>query len=53
MFFAFIDESGNPEKKDLNNQFFVLLALIMHEKGFPFLNDETKVLKTDIWDLVK
>jgi hypothetical protein len=53
MYFAFIDESGNLNPKDTNNKFYVLLALIMHEKGFPYLNGYTKYLRYDIWDLVK
>lgn len=53
MYFAFIDESGNPNPKDTDNQFYVLLALIMHEKGFPYLNKYTKYLRNEIWDLVK
>ncbi len=53
MYFAFIDESGNPNSKDTNNQFYVLLALIMHEKGFHYLNNYTRSLRQEIWDLVK
>ena len=52
MYFAFIDESGNPNPKDTNNQFYVLLALIMHEKGFPYLYNYTKSLRREIWDFV-
>lgn len=53
MYFAFIDESGNPDLKDINNKFYVLVAFIMHEKGFPFLNDNIKLLRAEIWDQVK
>lgn len=33
MYFAYIDESGTSDPKDTNNYFYVLIALIMHEKG--------------------
>lgn len=52
MYFAFIDESGNPDVNDVNSHFFVLSALVMQEKGFPFLNQGAKELKLRIWDIL-
>lgn len=48
MYFAFIDESGNPELNDKYNHFYVLPALIIQEKGFPYLHTNWKNLKQNV-----
>jgi len=53
MYFAFVDESGNPDPKDKNNKFYVLATVVMQEKGLNHLNKECDKLKQDIWVLIK
>lgn len=53
MYFAFIDESGNPDLKDRNNKFYVLAAVVMQEKGVNYLNTECDKVKQEIWDMIK
>ncbi|MCK4380889.1 MAG: DUF3800 domain-containing protein [Candidatus Lokiarchaeota archaeon] len=53
MYFAYIDESGTPDPKDKHNNFYVLAAVVMQEKGLNYLNKEWDKLKKEIWELVK
>ena len=53
MYFAYIDESGSPKLKDRDNQFYVLAAAVMQEKGLNYLNYECDKVKQEIWDVVK
>ncbi len=38
MYFAYIDESRNPDPKDKGNDLYVLVAVVMQEKGLNYLN---------------
>lgn len=53
MYFAYIDESGNPNPKDKNNKIYVLAAVVMQEKGLNYLNTESIKVKQEIWQLIK
>ena len=53
MYFAYIDESGNPNPKDKDNKIYVLAAVVMQEKGLNYLNTESTKVKREIWQLIK
>lgn len=53
MYLAFIDESGTIHSKNPQNNYYVLPAVIMQEKGMKFLHRETQELKIRIWQLVQ
>ena len=53
MYFAYIDESGSPKLKDKDNQFYVLAAVVMQERGLNFLNFECDKTKQELWDVVR
>lgn len=53
MYFAYVDESGSPDKKDTHNQIYVLSALIINEKYWDYLHKECKKLKKNIWNIVR
>lgn len=53
MYFPYIDESGTPDPKDVNNKIFVLAAVVMQEKGLNYLNTESTNVKREIWQLIK
>lgn len=52
MYLAFIDESGTIQENDPQNNYYVLPAIVMQEKGMKFLHRETQELKEKIWILV-
>lgn len=49
MYFAYIDESGTPEKNDTPSQEFVLTAIIVHERDWFYIQRACNDLKFDIW----
>lgn len=53
MYFAYIDESGNPDPKDKDNKIYVLASVIMQEQGLNFLNNVCGILKQEIWQMIK
>ncbi|MFW9865716.1 MAG: DUF3800 domain-containing protein [Candidatus Thorarchaeota archaeon] len=53
MYFAYIDESGNKDLKNKQNKLYVLSAIIIHEKYWDWIHQETKNLKLKIWEIVK
>ncbi len=53
MYFAYIDESGNPDPKDKDNKIYVLAAVVMQEKGLNSLNTMSIKKKQEIWHLLK
>ena len=53
MYFAFIDESGTTHQNDKDNLIYVYCALIMQEKGWKYLHNETMHLKQRIWKIIK
>ena len=53
MYFAYIDESGNKEISNKQNKLYVLTAIIIHEKYWDWIHQETKNLKYKIWEIVK
>ena len=53
MYFAYVDESGNPDPNDKNNKIYVLAAVVMHEKGLNSLNTMSTKKKQQIWDMIK
>ena len=53
MYLAFIDESGTIQENDPQCNYYVLTAMVMHEKGMKFLHRETQELKKEIWRLVQ
>lgn len=52
MYLAFIDESGTIEEKNPQNNYYVLTALVMQEKGMKYLHQKTQELKKEIWEIV-
>ncbi|MBA7523351.1 hypothetical protein ES705_15477 [subsurface metagenome] len=53
MYFAYIDESGNKDINNKQNKLYVLTAIIIHEKYWDWIHQESKNLKRKIWDLVR
>ena len=53
MYFAYIDESGNKDINNKQNKLYVLIAIIIHEKYWDWIHQESKNLKYKIWDLVR
>ncbi len=53
MYFAYVDESGNPDPNDKDNKIYVLAAVVMHEKGLNSLNTMSTKKKQQIWHVIK
>jgi len=53
LYFAYIDESGTPKPKDIDNNFYVLAAVVMQEKGLNYLNTECDNVKKEIWEIIR
>ena len=53
MYFAYVDESGNPDPNDKDNKIYVLAAVVMHEKGLNSLNTMSTKKKQQIWHVLK
>jgi len=53
MYFAYIDESGNKDITNEQNKLYVLSAIIINEKYWDWIHQESKNLKSKIWDLVR
>jgi len=53
MYLAFIDESGTMQANDPNNNYYIITAMVMQEKGMKFLHQKSQALKKEIWQLVQ
>ncbi len=53
MYFAYVDESGNKDVNNKQNKLYVLTAVIIHEKYWDWIHQQTKNLKQRIWDVVR
>lgn len=49
MYFAYLDESGNPSKKDKSSEIYILVSILIHEEKWKSINRELKNLRREIW----